>query len=115
MARPLIAIVAVAAFATAPGCLTLYSKTEVVRSNVSRRPISFAGPEAATEFYAALDKCEDTIGETYLGVPFVTLYAKRQQLSEAAAWNDAVGRCDTNQDGIITLDEAKIFAASVNH
>jgi hypothetical protein len=93
----------------------LYSKTEVVRGNEQRRLVIFESPQAAEAFHAAVQKSAGTMGETYLGIPFVTIYENRQELSDAAAWNDAVARCDTNQDGIITLAEVVIFDKTISH
>ncbi len=112
MARTYLAAVLAAAL---PGCITLYSKTEAVRGGEARRPVRFECPQAAEEFYAALKKEDGRVGNTYVGVPFVTLYSKQQHLSESAAWNDAVGRCDTDQDGLITLAEASIFKKSLEN
>lgn len=96
-----------------PGCMTLFHKTEVVRGQESRRPVQFENVQAADAFQTALKQHPNhVIGGSRLGVPCVTLFSKSVELSESAAWNDAVMRCDTNQDGMITYDEAAIFAKS---
>ena len=92
------------------GCLTLFSKVDVVRSEESRRPIQFENAAAAETFNKALKTSHGVIGGTYVGVPFVTLYSRQKSLSESAQFNDAVGRCDTDQNGTITQAEAEIFA-----
>lgn len=99
----------VGALALLPGCITLFSKTEVVRSGESRRPVKFESQEAADKFHTGLKSLDRGAGGAYVGVPFVTLYNKDSKLSEAAIWNDAVSRCDTDQDGVITLVEATVF------
>ena len=95
-----------------PGCLTLFSKTEVVRAEETRRPVRFECAQAAETFNKALkDKTNDgELGGACFGVPFVTLYARHKKLADNARYNDAVGRCDTDQDGLITQHEADIFA-----
>ncbi|MBX9583921.1 MAG: hypothetical protein K2X87_26785 [Gemmataceae bacterium] len=95
-----------------PGCLTLFSKTEVVRADETRRPVRFESPAAADTFHKALKDKDNggSLGGTCFGVPFVTLYARHKKLAENARFNDAVGRCDTDQDGLITQHEADIFA-----
>ena len=93
-----------------PGCLTLFSKTEVVRSEEPRRRVKFENPQAAETFHTAVKQMNGGMGGAHLGVPFVTLYARHRQLSESAKFNDAVARCDTDQDGTITVAEAAIFA-----
>jgi hypothetical protein len=50
------------------------------------------------------------LGGTHMGIPFVTFYSKQRQLSDSAHFNDCVIRCDTDQDGVITLAEARVFA-----
>ena len=107
----LTAAFAVAALAFVPGCLTLFSKTEVIRGEEPRRPIRFENQEAAETFHRAMKDKPTSLGGTHLAVPFITLYSKDRQLSDGAHFNDCVLRCDTDQDGTITLAEAKIFAS----
>jgi hypothetical protein len=102
--------VALGALTLLPGCLTLFSKTEVVRGDEARRPVQFECQQAAETFQTALKRQNGTLGGCHVGVPFVTVYSRNQQLSESALWNDAVAKCDTDQNGIITLSEANIFA-----
>lgn len=112
MLRTRLALAAVAAgsLALAPGCLTLFSKTEVVRGEEPRRPIRFENAQAADAFNTAMKEKSASLGGTHFGIPFVTLYAKDRHLSDSAHFNDCVARCDTDQDGTITYVEAAIFA-----
>lgn len=101
---------AVATLAFVPGCLTLFSKTEVVRGEESRRPVRFENTTAAEEFNDAVKgKSKASMGGAHVGVPFVTLYSRHRQLSDSAHFNDCVLRCDTDQDGTITQAEARMF------
>jgi hypothetical protein len=108
--RRLAVTVAVVSATLLPGCLTLYSKTEVVRAEEARRPITFENAEAAEIFHKASQSKSGSLGGTDISIPFITLYSKERQLSDSALFNECVTRCDTNQDGIITLVEAQIFA-----
>jgi hypothetical protein len=108
--RALAAAFAALSLAFLPGCLTLYSKTEVVRSEEARLPVAFESTEAAETFYRAMKDKSGNLGGTEVAIPFVTLYSRQRELSDSALFNDCVHRCDTNQDGMITLAEAKIFA-----
>jgi hypothetical protein len=108
--RVLAASLAAASLSLLPGCLTLYSKTEVVRGEEPRRPVTFENVQAAETFYKAVKSNTTSLGGTDVSVPFITLYSKERHLSDSALFNDCVLRCDTNQDGIITLAEAQIFA-----
>jgi hypothetical protein len=104
---------AVAVLVLVPGCITLFSKTEVVRDGESPRPVRFESPEAAEAFHRAMKAKHDASrGGAYVGVPFVTLYSRDRVLSPTARFNDAVARCDTDQDGLITLVEAQIYEKS---
>ena len=109
-ARLAVAAFAVAPLTLLPGCLTLFSKTEVIRGEEPRRPIRFENPEAAEAFNKAMKDKPASLGGTYVGIPFITLFSKDRQLSDSAHFNDCVLRCDTDQDGTITVVEAKIFA-----
>lgn len=109
-ARLVATALAVASLAALPGCLTVFSKTEVVRGEEARRPIRFESPQAAETFNKAMKDQSAHLGGTRLGVPFVTLYSKNRTLSESAHFNDCITRCDTDQDGTITASEATIFA-----
>jgi hypothetical protein len=108
--RLALAAVALCSLALFPGCLTLFSKTEVVRGDESRKPVRFESQQAAEEFNSAVKWKSKSLGGSHLGIPFVTFYEKDRQLSASAHFNDCVTRCDTDQDGVITLAEAKIFA-----
>jgi hypothetical protein len=108
--RVFAAALAVVTLSFLPGCLTLYSKTEVVRGEEPRRPITFENAQAAETFEKARKEKSGSLGGTDISIPFITLYSRERQLSDSALFNECVGRCDTNQDGIITLAEAQIFA-----
>ena len=110
-ARLAAAVFAAAVLALVPGCLTLFSKTEVVRGEEPRRPIRFENTQAAEVFNKATKDKSASLGGTHMGIPFITFYSKDRQLSESAHFNDCVIRCDTDQDGTITLAEARMFAS----
>jgi hypothetical protein len=109
-ARVLTAALAIAALSLLPGCLTLFSKTEVVRGDEQPRPIRFENETAADLFNKARRERSDYVGGASFGIPFITVYERDRKLSEIAHFNDCVARCDTDQDGVITVVEAKVFA-----
>jgi hypothetical protein len=111
--RAALALASVVVLSTA-GCITFYSKTEVVGGSDARVPVSFENVEAAQQFQDAVKRMDSHAGGTYVGLPLITVYQQEQRLSETALWNDAVRRCDTNQDGVITCDEVAAFAKSLN-
>lgn len=103
-------LISICALGMQTGCLTLYSKTDVVRSDESRRPVRFECPEAAEEFHSTCKMQNRVVGGVHVGVPFVTVFSRNRTLSEVALWNDSVSKCDCDQDGTITLAEAKLFS-----
>jgi hypothetical protein len=103
------AALSAAALSLLPGCITLFSKTEVVRGGEPQRPVRFENPQAADEFERAVSDKRVNLSSTRLGGPFVTLYAKDRVLSESAHFNDCAARCDTDRDGTITFVEAAVF------
>jgi hypothetical protein len=110
------AIVVASAGALAPsGCVTFYSKTDIVGDGESRLAVAFENGDAAQQFQAAIKRMDSHAGDTYVGVPFITLYQQSARLSETALWNEAVRKCDTNKDGVITTDEVVAFNKSLDH
>ncbi len=110
MKRFVYLVLAVSVCPTLTGCITLFSKAEVVRSKEPLKPMQFESAEVAEDFRKAA-KLGDSkvVGATHLGVPFVTLYESKTVLAKNAQLNDAVQKCDTNQDGIITAQEVVVF------
>ncbi len=92
-----------------PGCITLFSQTDVIRGDETRRAVRYESPKAASAFHRGMAKQEARVGGTYFGVPFVTVYNRDKVLSENARFNEAVARCDTDQDGHITEAESVIY------
>jgi len=113
MRRTTTILAACALLGAAPGCITLFSKTDVLRAEEARRPIQFESPAVAEQFHTAMKEQNGTVGGAYVGVPFDTLYSRHKTLSEVAIFNDAVIRCDCDQNGFITQAEAEIYAKVV--
>jgi hypothetical protein len=93
------------------GCI---SHKTVVRQDVERAKVEFENESAARIFYEKLshmpvqDKRES---RTEFCIPVVFEWEKKIETSDNQRFNEAVRRCDTNQDGKITENEAKIFQA----
>jgi hypothetical protein len=104
------AVTLLAVITAVTGCAALYSTKEVVRCEEARRPVTFESTAVAEKFVAAakLNKAKQ-VGGTYTGVPFVTLHSTEQFLGENAKFNDAVVKCDNDQDGVITAQEVEAF------
>jgi hypothetical protein len=93
------------------GCIT---HEETVYRDVSRTRVEFENDTAARIFYESLNKAEHQDGrtesKTEVELPFV-FHDKRKVVSGPnTAFNKAVALCDSNQDGRITEQEARIFA-----
>ena len=98
------------------GCIT---HEETVYRDTERTRIEFENDTAARVFYEALSKPSNRDGrtesKTEVDLPFV-LHDKRKVVSGPnAAFNKAVALCDSNQDGKITEQEARIFAENRHH
>jgi len=93
------------------GCITTH---ETVREEPERLKVEFENDCAARLFYEAFSRTPDAHGrresETKFEIPVVLSVSRTVVRSENAAFNHAVRRCDTNQDGKITEQEARIFA-----
>ena len=93
------------------GCI---SHDETIVKDVERVPVSFENDTAGRLFYETLSRTSVRHGRhedsTKVQIPIVFEHKVRTVIGEGAAFNEAVGRCDTNRDGKITETEAKIFA-----
>ena len=93
------------------GCI---SHDETIVKDVERVPVSFENDTAGRLFYETLSRTNVRRGRqedsTKVQIPIVFEHKVRTVTGEGAAFNEAVGRCDTNRDGKITELEAKIFA-----
>ncbi len=93
------------------GCI---SHDETIVKDAERVPVSFENDTAGRLFYETLSRTNFRRGRqedsTKVQIPIVFEHKVRTVTGEGAAFNEAVGRCDTNRDGKITETEAKIFA-----
>lgn len=96
--------------AASVGCI---SHHETVTKDVGRMPVSFDTDLAARNFYEGLEKYRGkksgTESRTEFHIPVVFEHEVKTINGPNSAFNDAVRRCDTNQDGKITEQEARIF------
>ncbi len=93
------------------GCIT--HESTVVR-DTERTKVEFENDAAARIFYEALSKapCKDNRNETTtkFEIPIVFEHRTHVVTGSNAAFNRAVEICDSNKDGKITEQEARIFA-----
>ena len=93
------------------GCIS--HETTVYR-DTERRKVEFESETAGRIFYEALSKVPAARGrresKTEVSIPVVFDHKTRTVAGPNTAFNDAVERCDTNQDGKITEREARIYA-----
>jgi hypothetical protein len=96
------------------GCI---STTRTIYNEPERSQVSFENDTAGRIFYEALSKAPARTGRnesrTEVSIPIV--YDHKHEVIEGAnvAFNNAVRRCDTNADGKITEQEARIYSESV--
>jgi hypothetical protein len=97
------------------GCI---STDETVYREETRATVEFENDAAGRLFYETLSKTRSTRGrtesKTEVSLPIVFDHKRRVVEGESAAFNQAVRRCDTNHDGRITEQEARIFAESAD-
>lgn len=102
----------VALFTT--GCIH-YQET-VVQNDI-RTSVTFESDTAARIFYETLSK---SVGKEQkqekkidISIPIVFAHETKVVYGPNRAFNDAVNRCDTNHDGRITEQEARIYSETV--
>jgi hypothetical protein len=93
------------------GCI---SHEETVYRDAPRTKVEFENETAARWFYEALSKSPTKRGKnestTEVSVPIIFSHKTHQVTGENGLFNEAVSRCDTNNDGKITELEAKIYS-----
>jgi hypothetical protein len=92
------------------GCI---DHSETVYRNPERVKVQFESEKAGRIFYEALSKMPfqgATESHTEISIPVVFNNKTTVKSGESEKFNEAVRRCDTNKDGVITEAEAEIFA-----
>lgn len=112
MNKPVVKLfIAVSGALLLAGCIT---HQETVYQDVPRVIVSFENDAAARVFYEALSSMPSgnagAESNTKIEIPVVFECKTHVVQGPNAAFNKAVERCDTNKDGVITENEAKIFA-----
>ena len=108
-----------ALIAFSSGCLFTRVTTNVVRKNEKPRAVAFESPQAKNIFDGKLAEAKANLPSNnsnpkVVAVPFLLLWASTDVVSDNAIRNDQLTICDTNGDGVITLDEATMYAAKVD-
>lgn len=96
------------------GCIHTH---ETVVNDEARVPIEFENDAAARVFYETLSRMPDsgrhTEQRTEVELPIIFSHEHKTVRGPNTGFNQAVRRCDTNQDGRITESEARIFGTTV--
>lgn len=91
------------------------SSKETVYRETERAKVEFESDTAARLFYETFTKSPESRQRnektTSFTIPVIIHAQRTEKDSENVAFNAAVRRCDTNADGKITEQEARIFAA----
>lgn len=108
--KSILLLLAATALATA-GCI---HHKETVYRDVDRVKIEFENDTAGRLFYETLSRAPrdraKRESKTDIHIPVLFSHSTETIRGENAAFNVAVRECDTNQDGLITETEARIFA-----
>ncbi len=96
-------------------CLTsCIHHTQTSYRDAERVKVQFENEKAGRIFYEALSKmpyhCEAE-SHTRVSIPFIFHDDYTVKAGGNEKFNEAVRRCDTNKDGVITEIEAEIFAS----
>jgi len=92
------------------GCI---SHSETIYHDSERTKVQFETEKAGRVFYEALSKMPfASRGESHTEVSIPIVFENKTTIKsgENEKFNEAVRRCDTNRDGVITETEADIFA-----
>ncbi len=93
------------------GCI---DHSETTYRDVERVKVQFESEKAGRIFYEALSKMPfhgSVESHTEVSIPVVFDNKYTVKSGENEKFNEAVRRCDTNKDGMITETEAEIFAS----
>lgn len=111
--QPRVATVVLVALLAA-GCIHTH---ETVVRDEARAPVEFENDAAGRVFYEALSRMPEsgnrTESHSEVSLPVVFHHERKTVRGPNTAFNEAVRRCDTNQDGRITEVEARLFAGTV--
>lgn len=104
----------VVAASLASGCIHTH---ETIVHDDSRTPVSFENDTAARTFYEALSRLpnggQHQESKTEVSIPIVFEHERKVVRGPNQAFNKAVSRCDTDRDGKITEQEARIYSQTV--
>ena len=92
------------------GCI---HHSETTYHDSERVKVQFQSEKAGRVFYEALSKMpfhDPSESHTEVSIPVVFDNKYTVKSGENEKFNEAVRRCDTNKDGVITEAEAEIFA-----
>jgi hypothetical protein len=106
-----LALVAFSAALFVAGCI---DHSETIYRDPERVKVQFENEKAGRIFYEALSKMPfhpTTESHTEVSIPVVFENKCTIKSGENEKFNEAVRRCDTNKDGMITETEATIFAS----
>jgi hypothetical protein len=99
----------------AAGCIHTH---DTVVKDETRMPVEFENDTAGRLFYETLSRIPDsgrtTEKHTEVSIPVVFSHEQKVVRGPNSNFNDAVRRCDTNQDRRITETEARIFSGTVS-
>lgn len=99
------------------GCLVNHTQKRVIRENEKRISVEFESLNAAESFnkIANSEDIRQSLGSSAsFGVPFLIGLSRESVPSQNAFYNDQVIRCDINNDGLISDQEAYSFSETAN-
>ena len=98
------------------GCLFVRHATRVVRDKEKQQPVQFESQRAQEFFVAGVHELQchkQNLNVEVSAVPFLWWYSHSDELSDNAIYNDQISACDTNGDGVISMQEASTYRGNV--
>ncbi len=92
------------------------ASTKVVREKEAIRPARFESEQAQQYFTAGvhdLQAHKQSFDARISAFPLLWFSATASELSDNAIYNDQLSACDTNADGVISMQEALVFRGKV--
>lgn len=115
--RWLIAAGALTLLSVNSGCLITHHNTNVVRKWEKPKAAQFESAQAKNIFdskVADVKANPTTSNPRLFAIPFLLWYSSTEVVSDNGIYNDQLAICDTNGDGMISVQESMVYGARVD-
>jgi hypothetical protein len=98
------------------GCLFMRHSTRVVREKEKKQAVRFESPRAEEYFLGGVHELQAHKQNGHpevTAIPFLMVYSRVDELSDNAIYNDQISACDTDGDGVISMQESLAYRARI--